>query len=126
MRSYATEARRVLPSKQKALSDLTDDVHKGNHSGIVDPDITNLKNPKEIRYYGQLTHGNGTPQHPSQPLHSSKDVSGENRTQRYIPAKPYTYSPITYFEPEHITGSVEYFKDPEVVKNMIIRIKHKK
>ena len=44
-----------------------------------------------MRYYGQLTHGKGTSDNPSVPLHPTKDVKGQPRPQNIVPARRVEY-----------------------------------
>lgn len=95
-RSYATEARRVLPPQQQNLAALTGGIHKDNHPALVDPAITNPNNIDEILYQGQPTHGKGSPQNPSMPLHPSRDLVGNARSQYYVPPNNIVYAPNNY------------------------------
>ena len=69
VRTYATEARRVLPGCQQALATATEGAHQGKHPGLIDPAVVNPDNSSEVLYEGELTHGAGSPTNASFLLH---------------------------------------------------------
>lgn len=117
-RPYTTEVRRVLRPYQKDLNKITEGVHKDNHPALVDPNVRNPDNSCEILYEGQPTHGKGSAQNPSYPLHPSKDLQGHNKTQNIVPPTTITYVEERFFESNPIPGSQSFLSDPEVKANL--------
>jgi hypothetical protein len=64
------------------MEHLTDGIQVGGHPCITDVNQKNPDNAKEILYLGEATHGKGSPQNPSQPLHPTTDLQGNNRPQQ--------------------------------------------
>lgn len=87
-RPYATVAAERLTDKvvKTRMYRETEGVQDDRHTPVLDRDCRNPENPVQVRYYDQLTHGSGTPDNPSVPLHPTKDVKGQNRPQNIVPA----------------------------------------
>jgi hypothetical protein len=117
-RSYATEARRVLPPHRKSLETITQGIHFGSHPALIDPDVKNPDNPKEVRYEGQLTHGKGSTKHESQPLHPTTDLMGKARPQGFIPPIHVTYVPEQFFESQSLPNSKSVLEHPKTKENL--------
>ena len=118
MRSYVTEVRRILPPCQKELAKLTNGTHHGNHMSLVDNQVRNPDNPSEILWEGQLTHGKGSIQNPSVPLHPSKDIQGSPVPQNYVPPDKTTYVPEKFFHSTPVAGSKSFLEESMVKQNL--------
>jgi hypothetical protein len=119
VRSYVTEARRVLPPYQKKLAQDTEGAHQGSHPALVDPDIKDPDNASRILYEGQPTHGKGGLDNPSYPLHPFKDLQGNPRPQRFVPPpSECTYVEEHYFASKPIPDSGSFLKDEAVKENL--------
>lgn len=118
-RPYATTAaERFTNQVAKArMFRETEGVQYGDHPPVLDRDYRNPENPAQVRYYGQLTHGNGTADNPSLPLHSTKDVKGQNRPQNIVPARRVEYYDENAFGKD-IPGSAQYFATSPVRENL--------
>lgn len=105
----------MLPLHQKKLTELTEGVHKYDHpaSGVRNPD-----NPSEILYEGQPTHGKGSLQNPSYPLHPSRNLQGHPRSQNIVPKHIQLYPAEQYFDSKPIPGSTSFLNDPTVKVNL--------
>jgi hypothetical protein len=120
---YATEASRILTKTGKQyLFVQTRGVQSGNHPPLIDRAERNPDNPSEIRYHGQITHGKGTQENPSVPLHPSKDLQGVNRPQNYVPARGCEYYAESLFDKNELPGSTTYLTSYPARENLA---KHK-
>lgn len=120
---YITEAARIRTKLGRTLlNHETEGVHFGPHLALIDRDDKNPDNPQEIRYHGQPTHGNGTPENPSVPLHPSKDLQGQAKPQNLVPAKRCEYYVESLFDPVEIPGSKQYLASSPACENLA---KHK-
>lgn len=116
-RSYATEAYFIKRSHQKQTEQVTDGSYRSGHPVAVDKDIRNPDAPNEVRYEGQPTHGTGSKDNPSYPLHPSTDLQGKSRPQNIVPPKGPTHVPESWLE-NPIQRSKAYFQDPDTKANM--------
>jgi len=118
-RSYAIAASRVKgKGAQTTLNHETEGVQSGNHPAIHDRAVRNPDNPDEIRYYGQATHGPGTPDNSSVPLNPTEDLQGNKRPQYYVPAKSVAYYKESFFEKKDIPGSEKYLGSSPCRQNL--------
>jgi len=114
--SYATEAFKVKPEHYSKVEKATAGDYKAGHPILSD---TDKQREGKMPFIGQPTHGNGTPENPSEPLHSSKDFQGSNpRGQRIIYPRDGEIFLETEWLGSPIPGSKEYMADTEVKTNM--------
>lgn len=117
IRPYVTEAFRVKPKHYKDMENATKNAYKAGHPVMSDSDKKNEKG--QMPFQGQPTHGSGSSQDPSKPLHGSEDVQGNSRAQNAtFPSKKTPYFPDHWVDPNPIPKSKEYFEKPEVQENM--------
>jgi hypothetical protein len=113
---FCSRAHMVHKGYEKYVAAQTGNVYVAPHFIGVDTEIRNEKN--QVKVEGAFTHGPGTPENPSVPLHSSKDFKGPNiRGQRYIPVTTPTFIPDHMISPP-IAGSEQLLKEAECKVNM--------
>lgn len=108
----------IKPPFTKQLAQITRGGYNPGHGVILDKDELNPDDPKEVRYYGQLTHGQSTPANPSAVLDSSKDFNGNPRPQNIVPATEVLFIPENWTKPVPVQGSKAYLEQPEVRVNL--------
>ena len=93
---------------QKKLANELEGSYVPGHLIVVDPDIRNPDNSKEIRYEGQLTYVKASARNTSVEL-AEVTVSGQQKAQEIVPpvCTP-TYFDETYLHPNPIVGSDQY------------------
>jgi hypothetical protein len=117
VRPYATEAFKVKPKHYKDLETETKNAYKAGHP--VMSDMAKKTGKSEIPFQGQPTHGSGSLQNPSKPLHPTEDLQGVSRAQNAtFPVGDVPYFPADWVEPKPIPKSKDYFEKPEVKNNM--------
>ena len=67
---------------------------------------------------GQMTHGPGTEENPSVPLHSTKDIKGRDTPQNIILVKKKVYVNKDLLDPKPVAKSKEFLEHPEVKANL--------
>jgi len=117
-RQYATEAFRVQKFSQKPLEIESQGSYKVGHPIFVDTAVKNPDNPKEVRYEGQLTHGSGSHNNPSQLLHPTTDLQGNPRPQYFVPPVKSTFIKETALIKPGLPASKQYAEDPIVKANI--------
>jgi hypothetical protein len=114
-RAYATQAFRVKKGFQKALENKTQGAYKKPHPVTTDTEKADEK--KEIPFLHQPTHGKGTSDNPSKPLHHNKDLEGKDRPQNAVPPKePVSFAKSWLGKP--IPGSNKFYENPDVKANL--------
>lgn len=103
------EAAFIKHQFQKEAEKQTGGIQKGNHPGVINLKDINPDNLNEVRYHGELTHGKGTVDNPSVPLHPTQDVIGNPKPQNLIPVPYPHYLSKNFFGPI-IPGSTQYLE----------------
>ena len=114
----ASEAYGVRQIFQAALEAETGGSFKKNHLVLADKSIRNPDNSLEIKYEGTLTSGTGSITNPSFPLHPSKNVTGENKPQNFVPPRRNPeYIKENYLNSNPVNNSQAFMEEPVVKTN---------
>jgi hypothetical protein len=115
MRPYATEAYKIKPKHYPDAEKATKGDYRAGHPVVTDLD-------KEVQgkvpFIAQPTHGKGSAQNPSKPLHSSEDLEGKPRPQNAVFPKEPTVLEKQWLESTSMPKSKEYLEKPEVKENI--------
>jgi hypothetical protein len=111
-----TEAFGVKPGNQTALQRASGGAYAKGHYAAVDKSITDGQG--NVLFEAGLTHGSGSPQNPSQKIHSTQDLQGSHpKGQSATFAKPSVFVPKKWFNKAPVPNSKGFFEDSETKVN---------